>query len=295
MNKFLEDLKTTYARDKFLVFSNIAVMTVTFLVLGFFLSTAVGMRTAIKTLENQAQITLFFKDDFSEDNITALKERLLSDARVNDVKYISKQQAYEIFMDVNKDEPILLEAISPDILPASLEIRADKLASLNDLASEFEGIDGIEEVKFFRDIVDRFRYWTTVINVVGGVLVFVFTALSFAVVMATIRVNISSKGDEIEILKLVGATDAYVKLPFVRQSMFFGIFSAFLASVLLILMFSSFHFFGLFGINASVVIFSNVTLFVWLYLLLLVIGLMGFGCGLGYFGSHAAIKRYLNY
>ena len=66
MSKHWENLKTVYVRERFLVVSNVAVMTVTFLVLGFFLSTAVGMQTAIRTLEEQAQITLFFKDEYLE-------------------------------------------------------------------------------------------------------------------------------------------------------------------------------------------------------------------------------------
>jgi len=73
VNKYWETLKIAYARERFLVVSNVAVMTVTFLILGFFLSTAVGMQTAIKTLEEQAQVTLFFKDDYPESEILALQ------------------------------------------------------------------------------------------------------------------------------------------------------------------------------------------------------------------------------
>jgi len=295
VNKYWETLKIAYARERFLVVSNVAVMTVTFLILGFFLSTAVGMQTAIKTLEEQAQVTLFFKDDYPESEILALQGRLQEDERVLKVRYISKEEAFEIFTDINKDEPILLEAISKDILPASLEIRAEKLASLTELAKEFESIDGVEEVKFFKDIVDRFRFWANVIYIVGGVLVVVFMGLSFAIVMATLRLTISAKGDEIEIMKLVGATDSYVKNPFMFQGVFFGLLSSGLASFILLLLFTSIKFLGLFGASTTVVLLPGVRVVTWLFLIILVTLLLLFGGGLGYLGSNAAIKKYLKY
>src|SRR3990167_7871720 len=168
--KHLDSLKTLYSREKFLVLSNIAVMTVTFVILGFFFGTAVGMQTAIKSLEEQAQVTLFFEDKYPESEILALKSRFEADERILNVRYISKEQAFQIFTDINKDEPILLEAVSKDILPASLEIKTQKLVSLSEVADQFKNHEGVEEVKFFRDVVDRFRYWARMISVVGGVL-----------------------------------------------------------------------------------------------------------------------------
>jgi cell division transport system permease protein len=295
MSKYWEILKIAYKREKFLVVSNVAVMTITFLVLGFFLSTAVGMQTAIKALEEQAQVTLFFKDDYPETEILALQQRLQKDERVLNVRYISKEEAFEIFTDINKDEPILLEAISKDILPASLEVRAERLASLADLATELEGIDGVEDVKFFKDIVDRFRYWANVIYIVGGSLVLVFLGLSFAIIMATLRLTINAKGDEIEIMKLVGASDAYVKNPFLFQGAFFGLLSSGLASFILVLLFTSVQFLGLFGASTTVVLLPGVKVVTWLFLIILVVLLLLFGGGLGYLGSRTAIKKYLKY
>lgn len=294
-NKHLEGLKTLYAREKFLVVSNIVVMTVTFLILGFFLSTAIGMQTAIKTLEEQAQVTLFFEDGISESEILAVRNNLQQDERILNIEYISKEQAFQIFSDINKDEPILLEAVSKDILPASLEIRARRLVDLGQMASEFETIEGVEEIKFFRDVIENFRYWANVLYVVGGTLTVVFMGLSFAIIMATLRVTIDSKGDEIEIMKLVGASDEYVKEPLTFQGMFFGLVSASTASLILLLLFTSAKFFGFFGVGAAVFILPGVRIAVWAFLILLVILILIFGGLLGYFGSQTAIKKYLQY
>lgn len=293
MGNLIKELKSLYTREKFLVISSVSVMAVTFAVLGFFLSLAVGFQTAVKGLEEQAQVTIFFKDDFAEQQILELRDRLSEDERILEVKYISKEDAFRIFTDINKDEPILLEAISKDILPASLEIKAEKIASLSDLASEFESYEGVEEVKFFRDVIERFRYWTSVIYIVGLVLVLIFVMLSFSIILATIRINISSKADEIEILRLVGATDDYIRKPFEFQGIVFGILAAIVSAILLNIMFASIQFAGYFSIDSQLVVFPGVRVGLWIYALALTAFLLLFGYLLGYLGSRTAVKRYL--
>ncbi len=295
MAKYLDELKSLYSREKFLVISSISIMTVTFAVLGFFLSLAVGFQTAVRGLEEQAQVTLFFKDDHTEEKIIQLKDQLANDERILDVKYISKEDAFKIFTDINKDEPILLEAISKDILPASLEIKAERIASLSELAQEFETYEGVEEVKFFRDVIERFRYWTNVIYIVGAVLVLIFLMLSFSIILATLRINISSKSDEIEILKLVGATDDYIRKPFAFQGIAFGILAALISSLIMILMLGSVQFAGLFSLESQLVIVPGLKVGLWSYALILTLLLLIFGYLLGLFGSKAAVKKYLKF
>ena len=291
----VKHLKSLYKREKFLVVSNIAVMTVTFLILGFFLSLSIGFHTAIKNLEEQAQVTLFFKDEYQEAQILALRDELMKDERILSVTYVSKEEAFRIFTDINKDEPILLEAVSKDILPASLEIRTQKLVSLSEVADQFKNHEGVEEVKFFRDVVDRFRYWARMISVVGGVLVAVFVALSLSIILATLRISIGAKADEIEITKLVGGTDDYVKRPFIAQGVSFGVLSGLLATILLLTVFAAVGFFGIFSFDSRLVLLGSFRVATWIYMILLAVLLLGLGWLLGYFGSHAAVKKYLKF
>lgn len=293
MNKKWQALKTTVGREKFMVFTSIAVMTVTFLVLGLFLSSAVGFQTALKALEEQAQITIFFKDDFPEEEILKIRGHLEADRRISGVSYISKEDAFKIFTEMNKNEPILLEAISANILPASLEIRAEKVTDLDTLASEFKSIDGAEEVKFFKDVIDTFRHWTKVISIVGLVLVTLFLLGSFSIVMATLQVSIHLKGDEIGILRLVGASKPYVRGPFIFQGIFFGVVSALLASLIMVLTLIGIRLSGFVGSPVELVILPFVVVPAWLFLLILPLVLVLVGVLLGYIGSSTAVKKYL--
>ena len=281
--------------EKLLGVSNLIIMTVTFLLLGFFIDVVVMSQTAMKYLEDQAQITIFFKDDFSEENILKLKENILTNPKISDVKYVSKEDAFNLFKEVNKDEPVLLESITPNVLPASLEVKAKNIRDLASLTADYRKIDGVEEVRYFEDVVNRFRAWSTSIYVFGGVLVTLFLVISFSVVVTTLRTTIASKGKEFETMKLVGAPDSYVKKPLVYQGVFYGIFSSAIASVLMILIGFGISQLNVFSKGLTLGFLHGVYLHPLVESILLSVILVSCGWALGYFGSKTAIEKYLKY
>ncbi|HSX39863.1 MAG TPA: permease-like cell division protein FtsX [Candidatus Saccharimonadales bacterium] len=287
-----KDLKINLQRERLLAITNIIVMTLTFLFLSMFVYVVAISQTALKQLEDQAQITVFFKDDFPESKILDLQKNLQSDPRVAQTVYVSKAEAFKIFTEIHKDEPILLKAASPTILPASLEIKAKDLAKLSVLADEFGKKDGVEEVKFYRDVIERFRYWGNIIYAVGFVLTALFLIISYSIVLVTLRLTINAKGTELEILKLVGATDTYVKAPLLFEGTFFGIVSAVIASVIVVLATTVIKATHLFGGSVA---FGFVRFDFMLFAILLCVILLISGTLLGYFGSSVAVKKYLKY
>jgi cell division transport system permease protein len=282
-------------REKLLVISNISAMTVTFVLLGVFISIIALSQTALRSLEKQAQITLFFKDDFPETSIGELETRLNQDQRILETNYVSKEDAYAIFSELNKEEPILLESISASILPASLEIKTKNLDDLPVLSEELSNIDGVEEVKFFQDVIEKFKNWSNIAYTLGFILVGVFLTISFAVIMITLRLTIAAKGEELEILKLVGASDEYVKKPLIQQGVFFGLTSGLLASAILLVGALVIQLTGTFTGKIELGFMPDLLLSITVFMLLLSFVLIALGFALGYFGSLAAIRKYLKY
>ena len=297
MDKILKNISILLKRERLLVVTNILVITLTFLIMGSFITIFALTQTVLRRLEDQAQITVFFKDDFPEKNILTMQSSLKKDERVLEVTYVSKEAAFKIFTDLNKNEPVLLESLTASILPASLEVRATKVGDLAALAGELGKKDGVEEVKFFRDVIENFRRIGLVINIVGAVLVAAFLIISFAVITVALRMTINSKGTELEILKLVGASDAYVQYPLVVQGIFYCLVSSVLATLILVPAL-------LFLLTSSAIADSGLVLLsfvpglkinVYVYIALLFVLLNLVGILLGYFGSKNAIKKYLKY
>ncbi len=289
------DLMQHIKKDKLLSVSNVVVMTVTFLLLGIFISVIVYSQTALKYLEEQAQITVFFKDDFTEDKILAYKKAFESDKRILEVKYVSKEDALRIFKEMNKDEPILLESISASILPASLEVKAKNIGDLKALSAEYKKLDGVEDVSFFEDVVQKFSTWSRTIYIVGFILVLTFLVVSYSVVIATLRTSINNKGSELEIMKLVGASDDYVKKPFLYQGVFFGLLSSLIASIVVIIINFGIDKLSIFSKGLSLGFIPGFYMNPSIFSLVLCFILLLSGFLLGFLGSTTAIKRYLKY
>ena len=293
MPKVWKILQGYLKKEKLMSVSNFLVMGITFLLLGIFINVVVLSQTMLRYLEDQAQVTIFFKDDFGEDKILPLKDELSKDERISEVIYVSKEKALEIFKELNKDQPVLLESISASILPASLEIKTKNISNLENLANDFQGKEGVEDVRFYKDVIQRFKNTSTAVYIVGFILVVIFFVISYSVIMSSLRMSIDARGDELEIMKVVGAKDSYLTKPFIYQGVFFSVTSALGASIIILLVglvenqgdiFSKGLSLGFLpGIFINPIIFSIILSFI----------LVLSGVILGYFGSTAAVKKYL--
>lgn len=271
------------------------IMSITFLLLGGFIYVVAISQTALRYLEQQVQLSVFFKDDFAEQSILQLKAQLESDGRVSTIKYVSKDDAFKIFSEINKNEPILLESISPSILPASLEVKTYNLADLSPLAEQLVKTDGVEEVRFFKDVVQRFKQWSSIVYVVGFLLVAVFFVISYSVIINTLRTTINSKGVEVEIMKLVGASDKYVKNPLIYQGVAFGAVSAAISGTILLIVGIILHGSDSIGPGFSFGFLPTLYVTPIVFSIILFFILLVSGITLGYVGSTTAVKRYLKY
>jgi len=275
-------------RHRWLTVSSLLVMTATFWLTSIFAVVAWGSGLILEHLESRAQITVFFKDEVSPEEILNLKASLEGGGRVAVAEYVSKEEALQIYMGQHQDEPILLESITANIFPASLEIRARELSDLPGLAVQLEQESGVEEVVFYKDVVETFRRWSNLARWGGLGLVGFLGLISVLIVLLTIGMTIHTRREEIEIMALVGATDWYISGPFLVQGAFYGLVAALFSSLLLL---------ALLPAAAPLVreIFGGLPLpaLNWWFFAALFLGQLLFGTLLGVLGSFAATKKYL--
>lgn len=293
MPKVWKSLQGYLKKEKLMTVSNFLVMGITFLLLGIFINVVVLSQTMLRYLEDQAQVTVFFKDDFGEDRILSLKNELSSDERISEVVYVSKEKALEIFKELNEDQPVLLESVSASILPASLEIKTKNISNLENLANDLQGREGVEDVRFYRDVIQRFKNIGTAVYIVGFVLVVIFFIISYSVIISSLRMSIDARGAELEIMKVVGATDHYLTKPFIYQGVFFSVISAMGASIIILILGLVESQWDIFSKGLSLGFLPGVFINPIIFSLILSFILVLSGFILGYFGSTAAVKKYL--
>lgn len=205
------------------------VMFLTFLTLMLFLLLAIGSQKILRYYESKPQAIAFFKDNTTLQDVDAIRNALDQTGKVIGLEYVSKEDALQIYRDRNKDNPALLELVTANILPASLEVST---ASPNDLAPIAEILKRepvVDQVIYPEDVIQSLTRATSIIRTVGAGAVAFLIVFAFLVIVMVIGFKIRIRRTEIEIMKLLGASNWFIRAPFLLEGIFYGLFGAFLA------------------------------------------------------------------
>ncbi len=224
-------MKTTWhhvRRSPYQALAAILIMMVTFFAVSVFTFLILGSTKIINYFESKPQVTAFFKDEAKQQDIDALKTQIQSTGKIASTKFVSKQDALKIYKEQNKNDPLLLDLVTADILPSSLEISTIQLEDLPTVSQTLKSSPIVQEVVFQKDVVASLTSWTNAIREIGAALIVVLSIVSVFIMATIIGIKISQKRDEIEIMRLLGATKIYISMPFLLEGMFYGTLGAFL-------------------------------------------------------------------
>lgn len=254
------------------------------IILGLFLLLSVNFNYILKDVESQVEITAYLTDSIKDEDITKLREELSNIPGVKEVDFISKETALKEFKkQIGED---LLEGME-NPLPNSFRIKADDPHNVPAIAKKIENFSGIEEVKYGKGIVEKlFKivYW---IRIIGFVIMVVFTAISIFIIANTIRLTVFARRREISIMKYIGATDWFVRWPFLIEGMVLGLIGSFLAVAVLAV---AYHYLYItVKLNIPMISLLPIEEFYNYAIGFLVIGMI-----IGAFGSSFSLKRFLN-
>jgi cell division transport system permease protein len=241
MNRILINTLKNIRRSPYQAVAAIMILTLTLFIAQLFILLSHSSQRVLEYFETKPQVTAFFKDAVIEADILALKQQLENQDYVEAVVYVSKQDALKIYQQQNADDPLLLEMVTADILPASLEVSAKTVDNLPIVRQTLENTAGVEEVIYQEDVIEALQRWTTGIRIGGVVLVAILITTSLLVITIIISIKASSKRQEISTMKLLGATPLFIRGPFMFEGIIYAVLSAFMAwgLVYIILLYST--------------------------------------------------------
>lgn len=251
-------------------------------------------------LETRPQITAYFQPKTNENEIFKIRDELNASGKILSIKYINQQQAFEIYKKMNKDNPLLLEMVSAEILPPSLEIYAKKPVFLPEIAEYLKKQPAIDEVQFQKDILDRLLTLTSILRKIAlGFFIYLFL-MTTAVLITVTHFKTALKKDEIELLALLGASPFYIRKPFLKESFFMALLASifsFSLALLTLFYFQPFlnsYFQGISSLVLNIFNFSiNVWPINWVFLGVIFSLSSFFGIFVSLFSTFLATKKYL--
>lgn len=217
--------KTAYThlrRTPYQALAAVVINTVTFFIITVFTVIFIVTNNMLGFLESRPQVTAFFQDTATNEQVQSLESRLESSGVTQTISYISKEEALEIYQEQNKDNPLLLEMVTADILPASLEASARDVDDLETIASIMSADESVEEVIYQKDIIDSLRLWTRGVRAIGIALSSIFVLTSILTIAIIIGLKTASRKHEINTLSLLGASSWYIKSPFIIEGIFYS-------------------------------------------------------------------------
>ncbi len=179
----------------------------------------------------KVEVSIFLCDDRTCAAITPeQQEQLRDDLEANEVvaevQYESKQEAYDRFVELFKDQPALTESITSDTLPASFRVRLENPELFNVIRDQFGAYPGVEEIVDQRDVLNQFLRFTNVVRNAALVVAAIQLVAAGVLIANTIRVAAFARREQTSIMRLVGASNWYIRLPFVLEGVFAGLIGA---------------------------------------------------------------------
>ncbi len=285
-----------FRRNGWLSTATLSIIVLALLVFEGLMIFNVLTKTAVNSLEDKIDISIYFKIDAPEDDILNIQKSLGTLTEVKSVDYISRDRALEIFKEKHKDDAAIsqsLEELNSNPLLASLNVKANNPSEYSIIAGYLDKADFktmFEKVTYAQNavIIDRLNKIIGVAEKGGFVLIVFLTFIAVLVTFNTIRLAIYSSRDEIGIMRLVGASNSFIRGPYIVEGIIYG----FLAAVLSI------------ALTAPIVYFVSpyISIFIaemnlWEYFTSNIFGTLFyqslFGIGLGTISSIIAVRKYL--
>lgn len=228
MAKTAQTAWTHIRRSPYQAIAAIFIMTQTFFVISLFTMLIIGSAKIIDYFESIPKVSVFFKNETKQESIDTLSEQLKKDTRVSEVTFISKKEAITIYKNqVAKDDPVLMDLVTEDVLPAAIEVSANDIADLPEVVSLLTpSANLIDKIVFPKDVIANLIQWTSALRQIGVVTSVVLALDSIFIMVIIISIKISQKKEEIEIMKLLSATNWYIRRPFLMEGIFYGILGA---------------------------------------------------------------------
>ena len=219
-----------FMRNPAMSIASTLTVTLMLTLFAFFMTTDRGLQAAVRVLEGKVELALYLDDNAKVSDVLALKARIEANPAVARVDYVTKDQALERLRTIAASRPdFAIADISTNPLPASLEIKMADAREAKRLAQDLRGEVGkgvVYDVVDNPQVVDQLLTITRVLSVGGIAVLAMMLFVALFVIVNTIRIAVHARRDEIEIMKLVGATDWFVRWPFILEGMLVGTLGA---------------------------------------------------------------------
>ena len=231
---FIREVFLSLRRNNWMSVASVGTVAVSLFIFGMFLMLVMNMNKMAESLESQVQINVYLEESVSREDARDIEKDLKEMQGVEKVTFVSKEDAMERFKERLGDQKTLLEALDDtNPLPDAFEVTITRPELVKTAAESIEKFDGVESAKYGQDVMEHLFEMTRLIRIFGFSLMLVLALATLFIISNTIRLTVFARRKEIAIMKYVGATDWFIRWPFVLEGMVLGLLGSLVAAVVL--------------------------------------------------------------
>lgn len=236
---FIKEVYTSFKRNIWMTLASIFTVVLSLFILGFFSIVILNLNKMADTLESQVQISVYLKDDLSQEEIDETKETLSKIEGLQDIKFTTREEAMKNFKERLGDQQFLLDALDDtNPLPNSFSLTVTSPQQVKTIADTAAALDSVESASYSQDIINHLFNLTHLIRLIGVTLIILLTGAAIFIISNTIRLTVFARRKEIAIMKYVGATDWFIRWPFLLEGICLGFIGGGLATIFLYIVYN---------------------------------------------------------
>lgn len=279
-------------RNRGMGLASVGSITAMLIILGLVLIMILSINNIVMDTKGKFDsIQIFLEDDISEEEIRFIGDESKNNEGILSVEYESKEDALKEMQEDWEEEAYLLEGLEPNPLPNSLIVQLKDIEYADSVVDKVSDLEGVEEVQYYKDIIDKLLVFANYIRIGGIAVTVILVFVSIFIISNTIKITVAARRNEINIMKYVGATNGYIRGPFIIEGVLFGLIGAILS--ILIVHFGYEYFFN--SISSQLYVLFTVHLVPPESLIKdISIIFLSIGAGIGALGSLVSLKKFLN-
>jgi len=273
----------------FMSFASVAIIIACLLIMGSFLLVAMNVNDLIEEAESRNEVLAFMYSDLGVEEARAIESSILAVENVYSATFMSREEAWDIWQAEHEDRDFAGEGLGPQVLRHRYIIVLEDIADMQGTIVRLEQVTGVQDVAADPDIADWFVLARNIVSTVFIVIVGVLFVISIFIISNTIKLATFDRREEIAIMRMVGATNWFIRWPFIFQGFILGLTGAVLAFALQ---------WGLYGVLADQIVGlsgGNLITVLSFYQMadFMILLFVGTGFIVGTIGSAIAIRNYL--
>lgn len=219
-------------RNKLMSLASIIIVIATLVIFGFFMLMALNLELNLNVLREQPQLEAFCYTELDDTQIEQVESAIKNNSMVANYQIVTKEQALEKMKDKLGKDASVFDGYEENILPVSFIISIKDTQQSEQAVKSIEGISGIEKVRYSQetiDIINKISYW---IKFICGFMIVILVIISIFIISNTIKLTVFARRKEINIMKYIGATDWFIRWPFVVEGVIIGVVGAVIAFII---------------------------------------------------------------